>query len=125
MTTQNNYARLLLDPRWQKRRLEIMQRDHWRCIVCQAGNVTLTVHHTGYLWGWMPWDYPDDMLETLCIPHHNERHVFPLAKPDLCIWCGSLVTNENLGGRNGKHEFICEHCIRRSEERNFTNPDIQ
>ncbi len=26
------YAEQLKDPRWQKRRLEILQRDEWRCL---------------------------------------------------------------------------------------------
>lgn len=111
------YANLLLRPEWQKKRLKIIERDRWSCIACGSpNNRTLTVHHKGYLPGLMPWEYPDEMLETLCVEHHNERHVFTLAKPDLCIWCGALVTNENLAGRNGKHEFICEDCVRKQAE---------
>lgn len=111
------YANLLLRPEWQKKRLKIMERDRWRCVACGVpNNRTLTVHHKGYLTGLMPWEYPDEMLETLCVEHHSERHVFPLSNPDRCIWCGGLVTNENLAGRNGKHEFICEACVRKQAE---------
>ena len=61
MTT---YQEKLKDPRWQRRRLEIFQRDHWKCIECGNDQLTLHVHHEEY--GGDPWEAPDDKLKTLC-----------------------------------------------------------
>lgn len=65
------YSELLRDPRWQKKRLEIMQRDDFACIECGDSESTLNVHHCYYQKGRMPWDYPDKSLITLCEPCHG------------------------------------------------------
>lgn len=64
------YYELLKDPRWQKKRLEIFQRDDWQCRWCFTGEVTLNVHHTYYQRGAAPWEYPDHALLTLCESCH-------------------------------------------------------
>lgn len=64
------YAEKLLDPRWQKRRLEIMQAARFECSSCGAADKTLHVHHKFYLKGFEPWDYDDDQLECLCVDCH-------------------------------------------------------
>lgn len=68
------YSKRLKDPRWQKKRLQIMERDEWKCLVCKSDKKTLTVHHTRYYK--MPWDAPDRYLETLCEDCHGTVHVF-------------------------------------------------
>ena len=30
---------------------------------------------------------------------------------DICVKCGGIVSDKNLGGRNGKHETICLKCV--------------
>jgi len=60
-----SYAEKLKDPRWQRRRLEILQRDDWKCIYCSDLKAVLHVHHKKYA-GLNPWDAPDDYLITLC-----------------------------------------------------------
>lgn len=68
------YAEKLKDPRWQKKRLEIMNRDNWTCQQCHLGIETLHVHHRYYLPGKDPWEYPDTLLVTLCESCHvNEE----------------------------------------------------
>ena len=68
------YAERLKDPRWQKRRLEILQRDDWACSVCGCTNKTLHVHHTWYDRDAEPWGAGDSELVTLCEDcHANER----------------------------------------------------
>jgi len=64
------YADRLKDPRWQKRRLEILQRDGWACHGCDATTRTLHVHHKYYRANSEPWDYPDSALVTLCEDCH-------------------------------------------------------
>lgn len=63
MTT---YSELLRDPRWQKKRLEILERDEFLCQECHDSVSTLHVHHCFYEKGTMPWDYPASSLLTLC-----------------------------------------------------------
>ena len=64
------YAELLRDPRWQKKRLEILQRDSWTCRSCGASDRPLHVHHTWYERERAPWDYPEDSLVALCEECH-------------------------------------------------------
>lgn len=67
------YAEKLRDPRWQRKRLEIMERDRWECRDCHSKEKTLTVHHHFYLRTADPWEYPDYLLSTLCQDCHEER----------------------------------------------------
>jgi hypothetical protein len=60
------YAEKLKDPRWQKKRLEVMQRDGFKCAACGADDVTLNVHHLTYRFGKDVWNYETDELITLC-----------------------------------------------------------
>jgi hypothetical protein len=68
------YLDKLKDPRWQKKRLEIFQRDNWVCIVCGNGKNTLHVHHKKYLFNHEPWEYDNADLETLCHKCHKKMH---------------------------------------------------
>ena len=60
------YSEKLRDPRWQKKRLEIFERDNWHCRFCGNQHDTLHIHHCGYLPNKDPWDYPSELLITLC-----------------------------------------------------------
>lgn len=62
------------DPRWQKKRLEIMERDEWQCRDCLSAGSTLNVHHEYYRRDFQPWEYPDESLVTLCKPCHDRWH---------------------------------------------------
>lgn len=66
------YAEKLRDPRWQKRRLEVMERDRFTCFRCRSTDKTLNVHHLMYEKGKSPWDYNDSALVTLCEDCHKE-----------------------------------------------------
>jgi hypothetical protein len=72
------YAEKLKDPRWQKKRLEIFERDNWTCttISCNSKDATLHVHHLDYLPNTEPWDYPDHFLVTKCEHCHKELTEF-------------------------------------------------
>lgn len=65
------YSDKLKDPKWQKKRLEILQRDEWMCQSCYDNENTLHVHHRRYLSNVEPWDYPNELLITLCENCHN------------------------------------------------------
>ncbi len=63
------YAALLRDPRWQRKRLRIMERDGFSCVACGDESKTLSVHHLRYRG--LPWDADDADLQTLCEPCHK------------------------------------------------------
>jgi hypothetical protein len=65
------YAEKLRDPRWQKKRLEIMQRANFACEDCGTTTVTLNIHHAYYRRGYEPWEYPDDSYQCLCENCHE------------------------------------------------------
>lgn len=67
-----SYQGELEDPRWQRCRLEVMQRDHWECLRCGRADLPLTVHHRSYRG--MPWEVDPFELETLCKPCHAREH---------------------------------------------------
>lgn len=68
------YWEKLKDPRWQKRRLEVMHRDDFTCVDCGDDGSTLNVHHCFYYKGLSPWDYPIETLKTICESCHKRRH---------------------------------------------------
>ncbi len=79
-----NYAEKLRDPRWQKKRLEIFERDNWTCQSCYAKDKTLNVHHRTYHPNHDPWEYENEDLVTLCEDcHEEERAVWDNAASSL------------------------------------------
>lgn len=73
-TEHSNRQSEYLDPRWQRRRLEIMQRDGFKCRLCGDDKETLNVHHLYYLPGQKKWEYDDAALVTLCRSCHLKWH---------------------------------------------------
>jgi transposase len=71
---QQAYFEKLKDPRWQKKRLEVFQRDKFRCMNCGSKEKTLHVNHLKY--DGEPWDSPMEYLETLCEDCHEIRTAF-------------------------------------------------
>lgn len=69
-----SYSDKLKDPRWQRLRLEVFQRDDFRCTRCGNGNRSLHVHHEYYRRSLDPWEYPMDALKTLCERCHEITH---------------------------------------------------
>ncbi len=68
------YSEKLRDPRWQKRRLEIMQEANFSCSYCNDKETMLVVHHMYYEFNNDPWDYPDHGLICLCDDCHSFGH---------------------------------------------------
>lgn len=77
-----NYYEKLKDPRWQKKRLEIMSRDDFACVYCKDKKSTLNVHHESY--NGNPWEVENKELITLCHKCHNALH--HLDNPDFQIY---------------------------------------
>jgi hypothetical protein len=58
------YAEKLKDPRWQRKRLEILERDDFTCQLCNDKTSTLHIHHHEYSHN--PWDIENEKLITYC-----------------------------------------------------------
>jgi len=68
-----NYSLKLKDPRWQKKRLEILQRDEFECTYCGDKESEIHVHHSYYEFGKEIWEYESDTLYTLCSECHYKH----------------------------------------------------
>lgn len=90
-----SYSEKLKDPRWQRKRLEIFERDNWMCKKCEDSSKTLHVHHKEYHTGKEPWDYLNSFLETLCETCHAKEH--------------DLIPDSHLV-RKQEHRLIKEHA---------------
>lgn len=77
------YEKKLVSPLWQKRRLEIMQRDGWQCKFCGIKTEELHVHHVFYLPNRQPWEYEDEYLVTVCHACHSEEEKMKAEDPTL------------------------------------------
>lgn len=63
------YSRKLSSPKWQKKRLKVLERDKWVCKKCGDDETELHVHHLEYHKN--PWDTPINRLITLCAHCHE------------------------------------------------------
>jgi 5-methylcytosine-specific restriction endonuclease McrA len=81
------YSEKLRDPRWQRKRLQILERDGFRCLLCNYDKEQLQIHHKRYFRGQEPWEYDDQYLESLCATCHfiktyYKREPFLIIKTD-------------------------------------------
>ncbi len=72
MTT---YAEKCKDVRWQKLRNKVLERDSYTCQAanCKKTTGSMEVHHLDYIPGIEMWNYPMDMLVTLCSDCHDKE----------------------------------------------------
>jgi len=66
MSSGKTYSEKLKDPRWQKKRLEVLQRDSFTCQLCGDAETELHVHHHTYAKGRQPWEYELTNFSTYC-----------------------------------------------------------
>lgn len=71
MSTKS-YKEKLRSPKWQKKRLEILSRDNFTCVLCGDTETELHVNHLKYKDE--PFDTPNEDLETLCKHCHYLYH---------------------------------------------------
>ena len=79
------YKEKLLDPRWQKKRLEVLERDEWTCQYCHDTEDTLHVHHIYYAASRNPWDTLESGLVTYCQCCHSFEEYMKKSYPDFNI----------------------------------------
>ena len=70
--SNKTYSEKLRDPRWQQKRLKVMERDQFTCRDCGDSESELQVHHCFYEKGG-PWETADNLLLTLCSECHSDR----------------------------------------------------
>lgn len=73
---RRSYSDQLLDPRWQKLRLEKLSMTDFCCEICGASHKTLHVHHKQYFKGRDVWEYAMHELAVLCDDCHKKEHEF-------------------------------------------------
>ena len=78
---KREYRKLLLDPKWKLKASFIRKRDNHTCCRCGKKSHRLQVHHKKYIDGLMPWEYDNELLESLCSSCHKKEHnIKPLKK---------------------------------------------
>ncbi len=120
------YHEKLLDPRWQKKRLKIMERAGFCCENCGNGRMTLHIHHGFYKRGFEPWDYPDETLKCLCADCHEDVGVAmeclheAIARTPVFAWREIVVflrtLNDVAATPEGRDRMIAD-LVRESKER--------
>lgn len=63
---RQSYSEQLQNPAWQRKRLEIFQRDKFICQLCLDPGTQLQIHHKAYLKDRAPHEYEPYYLVTLC-----------------------------------------------------------
>ena len=109
---KTTYSEKLRDPRWQRRRLEVLNRAGFCCQLCYDSETELHVHHNLYRRKTDPWDYPDHELRVLCKPCHQSEEQ---SREDLLSILGVIPPEYPLAQILGAVKEI----IRRGEEWDF------
>lgn len=96
--TKKTYYEKLKDPRWQKKRLEVMEFNDFTCELCGDSEQTLNIHHKEYFKGLEPWEYEIGQLSCICETCHESAH----EQFDLLKWVCSFA---KLDGPNNRTEL--------------------
>src|SRR6516225_754198 len=111
----SNYSELLQDPRWQKKRLEILKAHGWKCDGCEETTITLHVDHGYYEKQKDPWEYEDATLHCLCKSCHEDITERRATLQMLVGHCGPLMLDRIVGYVLGciavDHGSDCDHTI--------------
>jgi 5-methylcytosine-specific restriction endonuclease McrA len=71
---RKEYRKLLENPKWKIKASFIRKRDNHTCCRCGKKSKRLQVHHKQYINGLMPWEYDNNLLESLCSTCHKKEH---------------------------------------------------
>lgn len=104
-----SYEQQLATPQWDHKRRCIIMRDNSNCRICSEHTTKPDVHHLKYIWGKMAWEYPDELLITVCRDCHEDveslKKLFSTMMHDRF---GVCMANNFMALANGKQwsEFI-------------------
>jgi 5-methylcytosine-specific restriction endonuclease McrA len=94
---RKKYLEKYKDPRWQRIRLKVFERDNWTCQKCFSSESSLQVHHRFYLENKEPWEYPMEALVTLCEECHTEENeIRPIYEKELLLALREKVLAEDV-----------------------------
>jgi len=109
------YSELLKDPRWQKKRLEVLEAHGWKCDNCEDETTTFHVDHGYYDKDKAPWEYENATLHCLCEYCHEDIHERRAILQMLLGHCGPLMLDRIIGYVFGSiavsFESDCDHTI--------------
>ena len=108
---------LYRDPRWQKKRLEVLERAEWHCENCGDSESELQVHHAYYTGSKKPWEYPINSLQALCVKCHKSAEelrqdakkigMFPMeVQESFALLIKAFELMENNGDRIINSQFV-------------------
>lgn len=100
------YFEKLKDPRWQKKRLEVLEMNSWACEQCGDRESTLHVHHRQYFKGREPWEYEAGQLTALCEECHGSEH----ESEDQLLLAASFVVSEGPYSRETVASLVAGFC---------------
>ncbi len=90
-----SYSDLLKDPRWQKKRLKVLQFDGWMCFGCGSETKQLHAHHVVYKG--KPWEDGNEII-TQCEDCHKALGPHPK---------GGIFFTE---ASDGERSLTVSHC---------------
>lgn len=102
----SQYWQKLKDPRWQRKRLEAMEKADFTCEICGDSESTLNVHHKEYFKGHEPWEYLTEQLCVLCESCHEAQH----EKIDVLKMVCSTLPLDGLWSRNEIAMILAGFC---------------
>lgn len=112
------YSDQLKHPKWHRKRLEILERDNYKCRECGRSDLKLHIHHGYYKKGVMAWDYDNKYLHTLCEKCHKDYHYF-LDKlmelsgemlPSAIQYLYKILESINAKAKNEWYDISDVHC---------------
>jgi len=121
------YSEKLKDPRWQKKRLEVLSRDNFTCQLCNDTKETLQIHHLKYIRGNEPWEYDLDNFKCLCESCHKTITLiidFDFNKIGKVLKKKSALNNYNNIYFTYKHDSKIIAIMGLSLDPDFKNPII-
>ena len=92
MKQRMTYTEQLNHPLWKQKASFIRERDDFKCVLCGAEWKELHIHHKSPEPFKLAWEYPDEMLETLCEDCHAwetmYQRIFFRLTGDQFFWFG-------------------------------------
>lgn len=123
-TKKLTYGEQLKHPKWQRKRLEALEKADFTCTGCYDNASTLHVHHKQYFKGRMAWEYELSELAVLCEECHSFQHEVddhlkrilstlemdgPQSTPDACAMLAGWASD---GQQSESELFLAEQCPR-------------
>lgn len=90
------YKEQLLDPRWQKLRLEVFANAGFKCQHCDSETNQLHAHHLYYIARRMIWDYPTNSVICLCKDCHKIETEVHSCEPEFWEYFFEFVDHEQI-----------------------------